>query len=73
MAIFRLASEAVVLYDMASKLFVPKGNMEETMNKSLLTMWALAGLVCLATMGCASGGKITDADIANSIKGQLEA
>lgn len=43
------------------------------MNKSLITMWALAGLVCLATMGCATGGKITDADIANSIKDQLEA
>ncbi len=43
------------------------------MKKSLLSMLALAGLVCLATMGCANSGKLADADIATSIKEQLEA
>lgn len=43
------------------------------MNKSFLSMLALASLVCLATIGCASGGKLADADIATSIKQQLEA
>lgn len=48
--------------------------MEVAMNKSRLMLWTLAGVLTFAMIGCATGGaKLSDADIAESIKGQLEA